>query len=355
MSAQEKLMDSLRQFIERADDGERLPTVRELMKTFGIGQASVQDALRDLKKEGLVQSHVGRGSFVAKPKSKRTGRQIDTQGPRSVLILSNVNMNARCTMVQSLVVNDMQARGAQVVQMSYSDTDQLLAILKGIPSFDAVIMQSHYETIPIRLLSALKSKTGALVIDGLTVTGVDVDRVGVDWQEVIGLGLDQLVAEGCKKPALVTIESNAQPMVLTRRFFDRLRYWNGHPISTSVDILDGVVHPTQNPETALEATLQSLVQRGADGLLFLGMSETIGIDAALEKSGLTLPAGLSVVILGHTDVPSEHLDKYTIAGVSHIDGARRLVESVVQRFETPDASPKTHFLAATLEIRASPV
>jgi DNA-binding transcriptional regulator YhcF (GntR family) len=349
--AQQKLIDSLTQFIDRADDGERIPTVRELMKTYGVGQAAVQETLRDLQGKGLVQSYVGRGSFVVKPKSKPANQQAEAAVLKSVLILSNVNMNARCTMVQALVANEIQALGAQVVQLSYSNTDQLLTILKGIPSFDAVIMQSHYESIPIGLLSALKNKTRALVIDGLTVAGVDVDRVGVDWLEVIGLALDHLVAEGYRRPALITIDSNAQPMVLTRRFFDRLRHWDLHEITTSVHILKGVIHPTQNPESLLDEALRTAAQGGADSFLFLGLSETVGIDAALTKSGLSLAEAEAVVILGHTDVPSEHLNKYSIAGVSHIQGAQQLVQSIVQRFKHPDDASKTYFLEANLKAR----
>lgn len=355
MTAHKKLVDSLQQLIEHAEDGDRIPTVRELMKTYAIGQSSVQEALRDLKARGLIRSHVGRGSFVAKP-----GTGIEQAGPNgapaplnSVLILSNVNMNERCMKVQSLVVEDMQARGAQVVQMSYSDTDHLLSILKGIPRFDAVIMQSHYETIPIRLLSALKDKTRALVIDGLTVSGVDIDRVGADWQEALGMALDHLVAIGRRKPALVTIDSSAQPMALTRRFFQRLGNWAGHEISTTVHLLDNIVHPTQNPEHALEEILNDIAASGADAIVFLGMSETAGIDTALTKSGLDVPNDMSVVILGHTDVPTEHLNKYTMAGVSHKEGAQYLIDSIVRRNARPDAAPQTHFLEAKLDIKAS--
>lgn len=44
--------------------GERLPAARELQRRFGIASSTVQNALRLLKREGLIYSVLGRGSYV---------------------------------------------------------------------------------------------------------------------------------------------------------------------------------------------------------------------------------------------------------------------------------------------------
>lgn len=44
--------------------GARLPSARRLQSDFGISSSTVQNALRVLKREGLVYSVVGRGSYV---------------------------------------------------------------------------------------------------------------------------------------------------------------------------------------------------------------------------------------------------------------------------------------------------
>jgi DNA-binding FadR family transcriptional regulator len=45
--------------------GDRLPAERELAHHFGVSRAAVREALKALAEKGLVDVHVGRGTFVA--------------------------------------------------------------------------------------------------------------------------------------------------------------------------------------------------------------------------------------------------------------------------------------------------
>jgi GntR family transcriptional regulator len=45
--------------------GERLPPERTMADEFGVGRATIRRALSALSAEGLIESHVGRGTFVA--------------------------------------------------------------------------------------------------------------------------------------------------------------------------------------------------------------------------------------------------------------------------------------------------
>src|SRR5437667_8377505 len=44
--------------------GDRLPSVAALAKEIGVNKLTVLKAFRALEKDGLVRSHVGRGTFV---------------------------------------------------------------------------------------------------------------------------------------------------------------------------------------------------------------------------------------------------------------------------------------------------
>uniref|UniRef100_A0AAU2V7Q2 Winged helix-turn-helix domain-containing protein n=1 Tax=Streptomyces sp. NBC_00003 TaxID=2903608 RepID=A0AAU2V7Q2_9ACTN len=44
--------------------GDKIPTSRDLQEEFGVASATVQNAFRVLKSEGLIYSAQGRGSFV---------------------------------------------------------------------------------------------------------------------------------------------------------------------------------------------------------------------------------------------------------------------------------------------------
>lgn len=47
--------------------GDRLPPERKLVEEFGVSRTAVREALRSLAAQGLIDSHVGRGTFVRKP------------------------------------------------------------------------------------------------------------------------------------------------------------------------------------------------------------------------------------------------------------------------------------------------
>lgn len=47
--------------------GDKVPSSRELQEKFGLASATVQNAFRLLKNEGLIYSIQGRGSFIRRP------------------------------------------------------------------------------------------------------------------------------------------------------------------------------------------------------------------------------------------------------------------------------------------------
>jgi len=67
--------EEVRLQIERAirsgdfEPGERLPSERELVETFGVSRVSVREAIRSLEALGLVRVYQGRGAFVSDRRS----------------------------------------------------------------------------------------------------------------------------------------------------------------------------------------------------------------------------------------------------------------------------------------------
>lgn len=357
------IAQSLIELIEAADDGARLPTVRELMARHGVGQATVQEAFARLRAMGLISSQVGRGSFVVKPHARAASRTAVTAAPArrgglgSLLILANSSMNERCSLVQNRIVEVVSADGGKVVQMSYHDTDHLLDILKSIPTFDAVILQSHYEVIPVRLLAMLQSKTRALVVDGHTVSGVDIDRMGIDWEEALDHALEHLTGLGHRRITLVSLDSSAQPILGGRRYFARMNRWRGQEIDGRLMVLEGMKHPTQGVATALERALARLradeTQSMPTALIFIGFSDCMGIREVLREMQIDVPGELSVVILGHPDVATEHLGLFTMVGGTHEDGAKALIEIMKARIDDPEQPPQIVYLDCRMHVRDS--
>ena len=57
--------------------GDRLPPERKLGERFGISRTAVREALRALAARGLVESHVGRGTFVRLPAIEHITEKLD--------------------------------------------------------------------------------------------------------------------------------------------------------------------------------------------------------------------------------------------------------------------------------------
>lgn len=345
------VLSALYELIERLDDGARLPTVRDLMKKYQVSQATVQEALERLRREGRLVSQVGRGTYVTRGGSAAApGNEADDRASNldSLLILSNASLNERCVLVQNYIVQEMSRHDAKVVQISYHHTDHLLEILSSIPNFDAAVLQSHYESIPIKLLNLLQQKTKALVVDGHTVSGVDIDRVGTDWEDALELALQHLVDLGHRSFGLVSINTMAQPVLAARRAFTRHAAIERDGFAFHAPIvLEQVQHPAHSVLDAIEQTLAPYLSDGRlpfTSLITLGISDTLGVTQGLQKLGLRWPNDLSVVVLGHRDVPSEHLGVMTIVGSSQREAAERLVETIRRRIGEPALPPQIAYL-----------
>ncbi|MET3791545.1 GntR family transcriptional regulator [Aquamicrobium terrae] len=358
------VLTALREQIAQLDDGARLPTVRELMRAHRVSQATVQEALGELRQAGLLTSQVGRGTYVVKngaPVIRAPVAEAPESAPddrlESLLILSNASLNERCMLVQNHIVEELSRSGSKVVQISYHNTGHLLDILTSIPRFDAAILQSHYESIPIRLLSLLQGKARALVVDGHTVSGVDIDRVGTDWEDALDMALEHLAGMGHRSVALVSLDSMAQPILAVRRAFERAGRRKAQWQETRTIMLRGVHNPTHAVGDALKEALSGLMDgKGRlpfSAMVTLGLSDSFGIRRCLDELGIGRPRDLAVFLLGHHDVPSEHFGVMSIAGSSYLEGARRLIETIRRRLEAPQAAPQIVYLECARTLRES--
>jgi DNA-binding GntR family transcriptional regulator len=64
-----QIKESVRSLIEKGTlrAGERLPSTRQLSAELGINRMTVDAAFSQLEADGLITSHVGRGTFVNRP------------------------------------------------------------------------------------------------------------------------------------------------------------------------------------------------------------------------------------------------------------------------------------------------
>ena len=364
MMSSNVIFEELQTLIGQLDDGARLPTVRDLMKRFSASQNIVQTALNDLRASGQLSSHVGRGTFVAKGNGD-TGRTTARAPGRlyvretlpastdnqfnSYLMLSSSRLNERSVLVQNGIQSTLSADNINVVQMSYQNSNQVLEILRNAPKFGAAILQSHFETIPVRLLNMLQEKSDVIVADGHSLSGIDIDRVGTDWTEAMDDAIEHLVSLGHRKFGMVTIDGNGQPILAARRYFTRLSNWQGTSIKLHPPLtLKNMSYPTQPVTEPMTTLIKDLMSNEGklpfSALIVLGISDGAGVRQCFENLSINVPDDLSVHILGHCDVPSEHYGFFSMSGTNYRDAIADLTRSVRERVKHPVMQPQISYL-----------
>lgn len=83
-----QLRDQLRSLVHAGDlrPGDRIPASRELAQLLGVHRTTVANAYAELESEGLIQGHVGRGTFI---RSNGNGLKITPPAPPALTDRAN--------------------------------------------------------------------------------------------------------------------------------------------------------------------------------------------------------------------------------------------------------------------------
>lgn len=345
----------------KARPNEQLPTIRELMRQFGVSQVTVQKAFTRLKAAGLVVSEVGRGTyFRGGGASAGVGAHAGSApssavGIRSLLLLRRSISIARGRVLVEMLNRSFSASGHRVLEVSYTDPDHARAVLQGLPRFDACVVQSTYKPIPVELLSALRERTAVLAVDGLALVGTDAEAVGTEWGEPLAQALAHLVDQGHRR---ILFATTSHPLLATQLGMRRLDYLKASRSDLHIDQLTVPQLPDDHYEEALAARLAAL--KGAGGRLPFTALAVWGVEsgetfrALLSAADIDVPSDLSIVLLGRTDLANEHASFFTTFGCSVGDQAAALQQAILARWADPAAAygvrliPVTHRLGTSV-------
>lgn len=350
MSRQVSLHDYLAELARSARPGDRLPTIRELMRRFGASQMAVQRAFQVLKTQGLIDAHVGRGTYFrggtapevavqpsSEPVAPGAARGAGDPASRSVLLLRRSISIARGRALMEGVQQRLVAEGHRVLELSYTDPDHALAVLRGLPRLDACVVQSTYRTIPIALLAALKERSDVVAIDGAALVGADVEAVGTEWGEPLAAAVALLQRAGHTRIAYAGTSLPFLATQLGRRRFQALKAQQAHLELFEISV------PLSPDQAYADAVVEQVAALRADGvppftaLVAWGIEDGARLREKLDAIGLPVPAMLSVVLLGRTDLANEHDGFFHVVGCSVSDQVQALMEALQSRWADPHA------------------
>ncbi len=359
----------LDQLAHEALPGDRLPTIRELMKRFGASQMLVQRAFQGLKDKGLIDSQVGRGTYfrgagARPPMAQVSGAAERTKPPatsaatppavKSVLLLRRSISIARGRVLVEGLQRRLADEGHRVLELSYTDPDHALTVLKGLPRFDACVVQSTFKAIPIALLAALRDKCDVLAVDGAALVGADVEAVGTEWGEPLAAAIAQLVQQGHRR---IAYASTSHPFLATQLGQRRFDYLQGTLPGVELQAITLGMLPHEDYTTRLVAQLQA--SAGSDGtlpftaLVAWGIEDGALFQRLLAQGGIAVPAQLSVVLLGRTDLANEHADFFDVVGCSVADQVEALHSAITARWADAGTPYGVHLTPVVRRVGAS--
>jgi DNA-binding LacI/PurR family transcriptional regulator len=316
-----------------------LPTVRELADRLSVSQYAIQSSFTALREEGLVNTHVGRGTFVAGPQ-----REAAPTIPRTVLTLLHRNEYERGDIIGQLLHQKLIQRGHRSVTLTYADVEDVIPMLKDGPRYDACILQPRASLLPVEILGLLRARSDNVLIEMRIVDLLDVDAISNDPAAVTELILGHLTKLGHRRIAWIMEEHDDFFYELTVPLFRAYRQWNG---------LSDVECPVVRLPTPaagfgygdLAAGLAPLLSSRLPptALALLTFDTASRIIAAFEKLGLSIPGDVSVVRMGSPDLKTDHGDRITTVGRPTEQAADAVIGRLEWRWANPTASFGTYF------------
>lgn len=300
----ESVTQALRQQSQGLSDGSRLPTVRDLMKQFSVGQGVIQRAIAELSREGLLSAEVGRGTFV-----RRQAPTPRSSGERSVVILNHDRPGVRGELIATKLHEQLLAAGTRSVVMTYSDLAHAGEWLAAMPSVDACVVRLQGDVMPAGILATLRARCKAVVIEGVPVEHVDVDSVATDWLLAIETAIRHLQSRGHRKIALALNAADTRFAREGARLFRSL-------MRTAGD---------EEPVVAYRTEV---------GYDLAGATAVVAWSIAVAQQ---LPPGTPMVMMENPDIGSE-LPGVTIVGRTSARIATAVIERIDFRLNNPDAA-----------------
>lgn len=352
MSDISRIQCYLRSVAMTASPGERVPTVRQLMRDFSLTQPNVERALSALKDEGLVAAHVGRGTFFTggTEPAAVTRRVTGEIRSRSVILLKRSSNNLRGRVVLDRLQQKLAEAGDVTLEVGYSDPDHAKQVLQTLPRFDACIVQNSFDTMPVDMIAAIRRKTETIIVDGAWLVGTDIDAVGFEWGEPVETAVRRLVASGHEKIHLITTTSF---FLANEMGLHRWRSLKARPELASM-LAPEIRVPRLPPKDYEEAVIVAIRDAGLisskgsrQALLVWGIEDGEKFRELLKREYITVPNDLSVILLGRTDLAAEAGGFFDVIGYSANDQAEGVYARLKERWQRPNEPFELRLLPMT--------
>lgn len=344
MRPSEKLTETLRAAVRAKAPNDKLPSVRALMKRYGVSLYSVNLALRRLADEELLDIRHGSGIYV-RPKSG--GRYIEFHRPQYPSLSLDIK--------EMSLERAVRKEGWRLMVTHHSvSTDDQAQMLNPIASAHVIIPELCEPGSPLH--EQVGQQTAPVLLAfGQNYGHVRFDHIMGNDHQYLSLLIKHFLQLGHTRIALLQNE----PRQVTRSsrselYSDIMGVLDLQPI-----IIDcGTRRGESSMQKAHEGLARHLAARpagdpGFTALIAGSVAGVTGMLRALHEARTSVPQDCSVGSLGMELENSFRIPSVTEAGVSDDMWGEGTVSILKQRFENLSGPPITLKLEPTLAVRES--
>ncbi len=330
--------------------GTRIPSLRELARTFGVSRALAQQAVKVLVAQGCLDAQAGRGTFVpASPVASKT----------VALVLPSVKPEHMRDIIQGVKVGLGAHSYRLLLQVADADYGQELELLEGLTDTlvaGAIVYPPPYTKYAEQLAELVQGRQLPTVLVDTELPGVEVDAATTHRAQLGHLAMEHLVANGHSRIGILgkntdsTSEQQLRHGMAEQLKEAGLDYAALPRLHLSVGRSERV-----RGRPSRTVTIDEFLQKNRDLTAVVATDD--GLAAQLLKSaralGLRIPDDLSLIVLG--DIKAfELLDPpVTVVQQPHEEIGRVAAERLLQRLAGDTSPAQSTWLRPTLVARGS--
>lgn len=282
------LFRKLRTRIGEMPEGAPFPSVRQLMEEYQVSQFTVAPALRKLRELGLLESFVGRGTFVSRRRAS---------GRSKVLYLTNEWPGLSIVAMIGKAAHAAEARGFDFELSTYSYTENVFQRLDQVQADGVVIDALPNDFLTADQIQLLHRASVPVVICRSAVRVENISYVTGNNAAAGILAANTLYQSGHRRFGLLFSEPH---IFSTSELADSFSLC-GRSNRCRVTVYDCAVQTGQNPISATREYLKANYRRIMDEVsaLFVISGETAAAAAeTLSALGVRVPEELSLIGFG---------------------------------------------------------
>ena len=324
-----RIAEVLRTQAAQMDTGSKLPSVRLLMRRFGVSQLTVQRAISNLETEGLVERQVGRGTFV-----------VGGSGPmaRTITMLRSDYPSRRGDDITRALHHVLKGEGHRPIVLTYCDYERAIEMLRDAPHADAYVLQPMLPQIPLDLLSFLRKRSQAVVVDGV-LDGANIDALATDARRGLEIALDRLMELGHRRIGMTSGEPTIMWDQLAQHFQSLVHFAKLPDNPDPIVFAD--TQPNESSTTGMRDRMEKLIKEHNgvpfSALLIGSYASAKGALQAFKAAGIRVPEDLSLIVLDNPDLGTDLSVPLTMVGRTSDQIAQGILKEIERRWEDPDA------------------